>query len=89
MEREDVFEDVAEASIVIVAGYGIGSKENFDKIKKLAGKMNAAVGATRKVVDEGWAPFEVQVGQTGNRAGRIYFVRGVRSPAAYDRNAEG
>lgn len=78
VEREDVFEDVAEASIVIVAGYGIGSKENFDKIKKLAGKMNAAVGATRKVVDEGWAPFEVQVGQTGKTiAPDVYISFGV------------
>lgn len=77
-ELENAFQDVGEANIVIVAGYGVGSKENFKKIEKLALKMNAAVGATRKVVDEGWAPFDVQVGQTGKTiAPDLYIAFGV------------
>ncbi len=77
-EKEDALRDVTESEIVIVAGYGIGSKENFKKIEKLALKLNAAVGATRKVVDEGWAPFEVQVGQTGKTiAPDVYLSFGV------------
>ncbi len=76
--RENVFQDVAESSVVVVAGYGVGSKENFEKVKRLALKMNAAIGATRKVVDEGWAPFEVQVGQTGKTiAPDVYISFGV------------
>ena len=78
LEKDSVFKDVAEAEILIVAGFGIGSKENFKKIEKLAIKMNAAIGATRKVVDEGWAPFDIQVGQTGRTvAPDIYIGCGV------------
>jgi electron transfer flavoprotein alpha subunit/NAD-dependent dihydropyrimidine dehydrogenase PreA subunit len=78
LEKDTVFKDVSEAQVLIVAGYGIGSKENFKKLEKLAVKMNAAIGATRKVVDEGWAPFEIQVGQTGKTvAPDIYIGCGV------------
>lgn len=78
LEKDVVFKDVAESDIVIVAGYGVGSRENFRKLEKLAVKMNAAIGATRKVVDEGWAPFEVQVGQTGKTvAPALYIACGV------------
>lgn len=65
VDKDAIYKDVAEAQILIVAGFGIGCRENFKKLEQLAIKMNAAIGATRKVVDEGWAPFEIQVGQTG------------------------
>lgn len=78
VEKDSVFKDVAESDIVIVAGMGVGSKENYKKIEKLAAKMGAAIGATRKVVDEGWAPPEVQVGQTGKTiAPDLYIACGV------------
>ena len=78
IEKENTYRDVAEANIVIVAGYGVGSKENFKKIERLAIRMNAAIGATRKVVDEGWAPSEIQVGQTGKTiAPDLYIAFGV------------
>ena len=59
-----VYRDVTGSDIVIIGGYGVG-KENFQLIYELADKLDAAVGATRKAVDEGWAPFEIQIGQTG------------------------
>lgn len=74
LEKDTVYKDVTEADILIVAGYGVGSKENFNKLKKLAIKMNAAIGATRKVVDEGWAPFEIQVGQTGKTVSPSVYI---------------
>ena len=78
LEKDTVYQDVAEADVVIVAGYGVGSKENFKRLERLAIKMNAAIGATRKVVDEGWAPFEVQVGQTGKTISpSLYIACGV------------
>ena len=78
VEKDTVYKDVSEADIVIVAGYGVGSKENYKKIERFAIRMNAAIGATRKVVDEGWAPPEIQVGQTGKTiAPDLYIACGV------------
>lgn len=78
IEKDSAYKNVAESEIVIVAGYGVGSKDNYKKLEKLAVKMGAAIGATRKVVDEGWAPLEVQVGQTGKTiAPSIYIACGV------------
>jgi electron transfer flavoprotein alpha subunit len=72
------FADLNEAEIVLAGGYGMGSKENFQLLYKLADKIGAAVAATRKVVDEGWAPSSVQVGQTGKViAPTLYIAFGV------------
>jgi len=77
-EKTNAFEDVTDKSIVIAGGYGLGSKENFEILKKVADRMNAALGATRKAVDEGWAPFEIQVGQTGKTiAPDVYIAFGI------------
>lgn len=64
-ENSECFADVEEAEIILAGGYGLGSRENFQKLYILADKLGAAVAATRKAVDEGWAPMEIQVGQTG------------------------
>ncbi len=77
-EKVSIYRDVSESNIVIVAGYGVGSEENYKIIEHLAIRLNAAIGATRKVVDEGWAPAEVQVGQTGKTiAPDLYIAFGV------------
>jgi len=57
--------DLDRAKVVIIAGYGVGSQGGFDWLKSFAARVGAAVGATRKVVDFGWAPPQVQVGLTG------------------------
>lgn len=78
IERETDFKDVLEAEIVICGGYGMGSAENFKLLQDLAVKTGAAVGATRKAVDEGWVPFEIQIGQTGKTvAPDLYIACGV------------
>lgn len=72
------FADLNEAEIVLAGGYGMGSKENFQLLYKLADKIGAAVAATRKVVDEGWAPAAIQVGQTGKViAPTLYIAFGI------------
>jgi electron transfer flavoprotein alpha subunit len=51
--------------IIVAGGYGVGSKENFDLLQKLANVLGAEVGASRAAVDAGWIDHDRQIGQTG------------------------
>ena len=57
--------DISEASIIVSGGRGMKDPKNFIIIEELANILNAAVGASRAVVDAGWRPHSEQVGQTG------------------------
>ena len=57
--------DITEARIIVSGGMGLGEPSNFKLVEDLAEVLDAAVGASRPVVDEGWRPYSNQVGQTG------------------------
>lgn len=57
--------NLKSAPIVIAGGYGVGSKEGFDLLRKLAHELHGEVGASRAAVDAGFCEHDIQIGQTG------------------------
>ena len=53
------------APIIVAGGYGVGSKEGFDLLRKLAEELHGEVGASRAAVDAGYCEHDLQIGQTG------------------------
>ena len=70
--------DIMDAKILVSGGRGVGSPENFKILEDLAEVLGGTVSCSRAVVDAGWKPKDLQVGQTGKTVRpNVYFAIGV------------
>ncbi len=70
--------DIQAAKILVSGGRGVGSPENFKLLDELAEALHGTVSCSRAVVDSGWKPKDLQVGQTGKTVRpHVYFAIGI------------
>ncbi|EXG88218.1 electron transfer flavoprotein alpha subunit apoprotein [Clostridium sp. ASBs410] len=70
--------DIMDAKILVSGGRGIGCPENFRLLEELASALGGEVSCSRAVVDAGWKPKDLQVGQTGKTVRpNVYFAVGI------------
>lgn len=70
--------NIMDAKILVSGGRGVGSKENFKLLEDLAEVLGGTVSCSRAVVENGWQPVDLQVGQTGKTVRpQIYFAIGI------------
>ncbi|HTT45052.1 MAG TPA: FAD-binding protein [Thermoplasmata archaeon] len=82
LEHDPRFGDMESARVVVAIGMGIGGPDRIPEILETIRPLGAALAASRKVVDSGWVPPQLQVGLTGKSlAPDLYIAVGVSGKA--------
>jgi len=77
-ERREPAVRLKDAPVIVAAGAGVDSPEEFELIRELAGVLGGEVGASRAAVDAGFISKEHQIGQTGSTVRpRLYIAAGI------------
>ena len=75
-EKKDV--DISQAEVIVAGGRGVGKKEGFELLEKLAACLGGQVAATRPAVDNGWSDISRQIGVTGKTVKpKLYIACGI------------
>jgi electron transfer flavoprotein alpha subunit len=70
--------DLNDADVIVAGGRGIGRAEGLELLQELADELGGTLGVSRPLVDNKWAPFERQVGQTGTAVRpKLYLACGI------------
>jgi electron transfer flavoprotein alpha subunit len=78
IEMEEGALKVDEAEMVVTCGRGIKDPQNIEVVAELATELNAALGGSRPIVDQGWMKHHQQVGQSGRTiAPKLYIACGI------------
>lgn len=76
--HENVSKDIKDAPLIFTGGRGLMNEQSFEALRRLADFFDASVGASRPVVDCGWAGPSEQIGQTGSFVHpKVYLAFGI------------
>ncbi|MCK9915655.1 electron transfer flavoprotein subunit alpha/FixB family protein [Microbacteriaceae bacterium K1510] len=89
-DRESNKSNLAYADVVVAGGLGLGSPENFQLVRQLAGVLGAEYGCSRPLVQKGWVTADRQIGQTGKTIRpRLYIAAGISGAIQHRVGVEG
>jgi len=89
-DRDSETSKLAYADVVVAGGLGLGSSENFELVRQLAGVLGAEYGCSRPLVQKGWVQSERQIGQTGKTIRpKLYIAAGISGAIQHRVGVEG
>jgi electron transfer flavoprotein alpha subunit len=74
VKEESEEESLDSARFIVAGGAGAGDADGWQQIKDLSNLLNAPLGCTRPVVDEGWAELETMIGQSGKMVNPQFYL---------------
>jgi len=89
-DRDSSKSNLAYADVVVAGGLGLGSPENFQLVRQLAGVLGAEYGCSRPLVQKGWVTSDRQIGQTGKTIRpKLYIAAGISGAIQHRVGVEG